>query len=136
MLLKLKQQVSLKNVISSFQVSISALGSNCSKTQSTCLTLYMRVSLAELAEPMTCIKLSHITTGRVMTLHTPAGFTAQNVPTRARCTPDIISDTFQPQNMRSPATSEMVAAARAHGSCHIRKANINCWASLEKHHDT
>ena len=60
-----------------------------------------------------------------MPLHSPAGFTAQNVPTRARYTPDVVSNAFQPQHMPTPAISEMVTAATTHGSCHIYNANIN-----------
>jgi len=59
---------------------------------------------------------------------------AQDVPTRARHTPDIISGAFRPQCMPTPAISETVTAARTHGSRHIYKANINCQPSLKKKH--
>lgn len=61
-------------------------------------------------EPVTYTKLHCVTTGRLTTLHSPAGFIAQDVPTGAQYTPKIISDAFQPQHMPTAAISEMVTA--------------------------
>lgn len=114
MLLKLKK-MSLKNVICCFHISIAVLGSNSSNTQSPCLTLYVRISLAEPVEPGSCIKSSCVATSRLMALHSFAGFTTQNVPAGVRDIPDLVSDAFQPQHVPTPATSEMVIRARTTG---------------------
>lgn len=86
----------------------------------------MRISLAEPVEPGTCIKLSCVATGRLMTWHSLAGLTTQNVPTGVRDIPDIVSDAFQPQHMTTPATSEMVITARTTGPA-TSTMQINCW---------
>lgn len=61
-------------------------------------------------EPVTHIKLHCVTTGRLTTLHSPAGFIAQSVPARARYTPKIMLWLKCITDMSAAAISEVVTA--------------------------